>query len=91
MGCIEGLPKSRRNDTILVVVNKLSKHAHFLPFSHPFSAVEVAQIYFEHIYKLHGLPETIVSDKDKVFLNRFWTELFFLQKVALHMSIAYHP
>ena len=88
---IEGLPKSRGKDTILVVVDRLSKYAHFLPLSHPFSAVGVAQVYFEHNYKLQGLPRTIVSDRDKVFLNRFWIELFSLQKVALHMSMTFHP
>ena len=91
MDFIEGLPTSRGKDTIFVVVDRLSKYAHFFPLSHPFTTAGVAQIYFEHIYKLHRLPRTIISDRDKVFLSRFWTELFTLQKVALHMSTAYHP
>ena len=44
------------------------------PLAHPFSGAGVAQLYFEHIYKFHGLPKTIVSERDKVFLSRFWTE-----------------
>ena len=91
MDFIEGLPKSRGKDTILVVVDRLSKYAHFLPLAHSFSATTVAQLYFEHIFKLHGLPKTIVSDRDRIFLSKFWQELFSLLRVALHMSSAYHP
>lgn len=91
MDFIEGLPKSRGKGTILVVVDRLSKYAHFLALSHPFSAAVVAELYFEHIFKLHGLPKTIVSDRDKVFLSKFWQELFSLMRVSLHLSSAYHP
>ena len=91
MDFIEGLPPSRGKHAILIVVDRLSKYAHFLPLSHPFTAAGVAQVYFKHIYKLHGLPRTIVSDRDKVFLSRFWIELFSLQRVALHMFTTYHP
>ena len=66
---IEGLPKSKGKDTILVVVNRLSKYAHFLPLSHPFSAVTVAQLYHDNIFKLHWIPKTIVSDRDRVFVS----------------------
>ena len=88
---IEGLPKSRGKDSILVVVDRLSKYAHFLPLAHPFTAAIVAQLYFERIFKLHGLPKIIVTDRDRIFLSKFWQELFSLLKVALHMSSAYHP
>ena len=71
MDFIEGLPKSRSKDAIPVVVDRLSKYAHFLPLAHPFSAATVAQKYFEHIFKLHGLPKTIVSDRDRIFLSKF--------------------
>ena len=87
MDFIEGLPKSRRKDVLLVVVDRLSKYAHFLALAHPFSAV--AQVYFEHIFKLNGLPKTIVTDR--IFLSKFWEKLFSLLKVSLHMSSAYHP
>lgn len=88
---VEGLPKSRGKDTILVIVDRLSKYAHFLALSHPFTTAEVAQVYFEQVFKLHGIPKTIVSDRDKIFLSNFWTELFRFQQVALHKSTAYHP
>jgi len=87
---IEGLPKSRGKDTILVVVDRLSKYAHFLAVAHPFTAAVVAQLYFDHIFKLHGIPRTIVSDRDKVFLSQFWQEFFKLQQVSLHMATTYH-
>jgi len=54
---IEGLPKSKGKDTILVVIDRLSKYAHFLPLSHPFTAISVAQLYFDNIFKLHGVPK----------------------------------
>ena len=68
---IEGLLKSRGRDTVLVVVDKLSKYAHFLPLSHPFSAVTVAQLYFDNIFKLHGIPRTIVNDRIECLLVSF--------------------
>jgi len=91
MDFIEGLPKLKGKDTILVVVDRLSEYAHFLALSHPFSVAMVAQLYFEHIFKLLGLPKTIVSNRDTIFLSEFWQELFSLMRVSLHMSSAYHP
>ena len=51
----------------------------------------MAQIFLDTIYRLHGLPESIVSDKDKVFMSRFWKELFKILQVKLLMSTSYHP
>jgi len=69
---IEGLPKSYKRDVILVVVDKFSKYAHFLPLSHPYTALQVAQTYFNNIYKLHGLPSAIISDRDRIFTSALW-------------------
>ncbi|GJY42186.1 retrotransposon-related protein [Tanacetum coccineum] len=91
MDFIEKLPKSQGKTAILVVVDRLSKYAHFVALSHPFTAVQVAQVFLDTIYKLHGLPQTIVSDRDKVFISTFWRELFKLLQVKLTMSTAYHP
>jgi transposase InsO family protein len=88
---IEGLPKSNRFDTILVVVDKFTKYAHFIPMSHPFVALQVAQAYMDHIYKLHGLPDSLVSDRDRIFTSAIWRELFKLSNTRLLISSSYHP
>ncbi|WVZ77328.1 LOW QUALITY PROTEIN: hypothetical protein U9M48_025207 [Paspalum notatum var. saurae] len=91
MDFIEGLPKSKNHDTILVVVDKLTKYAHFLPLTHPYTAFTVAQVFVNHIYKLHGMPKIIISDRDKVFTSNLWQELFKLTDTTLNMSSSYHP
>lgn len=91
MDFIEGLPKSHGHDSILVVIDKFSKYAHFLPLYHPFTALSVAQLYFNNVYKLHGLPKAIVSDRDRIFTSALWKELFKLSGTDLLMSSSYHP
>ena len=91
MAFIEGLPKPASYNCILVVVDKFSKYAHFIPLSHPFTAFQVVIVYLQHVYKLHGLPKAMISDRDKIFTNNLWKELFKLLGTDLHMSSAYHP
>lgn len=91
MDFIEGLPRSRSANCILVVVDRFSKFAHFLPLFHPFSAPQVAQIFLDQVYRLHGMPTHIVSNRDKIFTSTFWRELFWLSNTSLCMSSAYHP
>lgn len=76
---------------MLVVVDRLSKYACFLPLKHPYMALEMAVVFVKEVVKLHGVPHSIISDRDKVFLNHFWTELFKLQGTYLRRSTAYHP
>jgi hypothetical protein len=66
---VEGLPKFANMDTILVVEDKFSKYNNFLALSHPFSAFSVAKLFLSNIYKLHGMPTFIISDRDKIFMS----------------------
>ena len=91
MDFIEGLPSSNKQDVILVVIGKFSKYAHFMALSHPFTALQVAQSYMNNVYKLHGLPAAIISDRDRIFTSSVWQELFKLTDTQLLMSSSYHP
>lgn len=73
------------------MVDRLTKYGHFIPLHHPFSAADLPQVYIDQIYKLHGFPSTIVSDRDKIFINLFWQSLFKLVGTKLHLSTSYHP
>lgn len=88
---IEGLPTSKGENCILIIVDKFSKYAHFIPLSHPFTALHVAKVFMDFVYKLHGLPTAIISDRDKIFTSAHWKEHFKLCQTELQMSTAYHP
>lgn len=75
----------------MVIIDGFSKFAHFVPLLHPFSAQQVAQLFLDNVYRLHGMPTHIVSDRDRIFTSTFWRELFRLAQVQRNMSSAYHP
>jgi transposase InsO family protein len=91
MDFVDGLPTSGGKNCIMVVVDRFSKYNHFVPLAHPFTALTVAKLFISNIYRLHGLPMSIVSDRDRVFTSQLWQELFRLSGVTLNMSSAYHP
>ncbi|TXG59010.1 hypothetical protein EZV62_016839 [Acer yangbiense] len=86
----KGLPISQGKDTISVVIDILTKYAHFLTLTHPFTANIVAKVFFDNIHKLHGIPTTITSDRDRIFTSTFWQGLFRLVGTKLCLSTAYH-
>jgi hypothetical protein len=90
MDFVEGLPKSRGKDVILVVVDRLTKYAHFIPLSHPYSVQKVADLFMENIIKLHGPPASIVSDRDKIFTSQLWKDIFAAFNTQLNYSTSHH-
>ena len=91
MDFITGLPKSEGKSVIMVVVDRLTKYAHFCALSHTFKTSIVSTTFMETIQKLHGNPKIIVSDKDPIFTGNFWTELFSCLDTELAHSSSYHP
>jgi len=88
---IEALPRVQGKTVILSVVDRFSKYCHFIPLAHPYTAESVAHAFFADIVRLHGVPQSIVSDRDPVFTSAFWQELMRLTGTKLYMSSAFHP
>jgi len=86
-----GLPSFQTYTVILVVVDRFSKAAHFGMLPTNFSAVKVAELFASMVCKLHGMPKSIISDRDPIFMSNFWKELFRMSGTKLRMSSAYHP
>eukprot|EP00253_Pinus_taeda_P015686 PITA_15686 len=92
MDFITGLPRTKKNhDSIMVVVDKLSKAAHFIPVQSTYKAVQITHIFMQNVFKLHGLPKVIISDRDVKFTSAFWRTLFAELGTQLNFSTAYHP
>jgi len=91
MDFIVGLPLYHDNTTILVVVDRFSKGIHLGMLVTNYTASSVALLFMEIMGKNHGMPKSIVSDRDPLFVSRFWQELFRLSETKLRMSSSYHP
>lgn len=89
------LPESRNRDgqfdSITVVICLLTAMVHLIPSRTNYNASQIAELVFEQIYKIHGLPRSIVSDRDVLFTSAFWSRLHRLIGTRLRMSSAYHP
>lgn len=91
MDFITGLPKSKGYEVILVIVERLSKYCHFLPLKHLYNSRSIFKVFTKEGVRLHGIPLSIVSDRDPIFVSHFWKELFKLKGTHLKMISAYHP
>jgi hypothetical protein len=92
MDLIVGLPNtSLRHDSIWVIVNRLTKTAHFLPVHTTYNVNKYAEICLDHIVRLHGIPKMIISDRGAQFVARFWEQLQHALGTKLIRSSAYHP
>ena len=91
MDFIEGLSISDGKDTILLVVDKLTKYAHFIGVKRTDSTKETVEAFCKNIYKLHGFPKIMVSDRDAKFKGNFWREFYKKIGITLNMSSFYHP
>ena len=92
MDFVVGLPRCRNgHDTIWVIIDRLTKSAHFLPIKNSDSLDKLAQLYVREIIRLHGTPVSIVSDRDHRFTSRFWPSLQNALGTKLHFNTAFHP
>ena len=89
MDFVTSLP--RTHDAIWVIVDRLMKSAHFLPVNVEDSLEKLAQLYVDEIVRLHGVPVSIVSDRDPRFTSRFWPSLQTALGTRLHFSTVFHP
>jgi transposase InsO family protein len=92
MDFIIGLPRTLSGyDSIWVIVNRLTKVAHFIPVKTTYSGPKLAELYMSRIVYLHGVPKKIVSDRGKQFTSRFWERLHETLDTQLCFSSTYHP
>jgi len=91
MDFIVDLPKSKSFDSIFVVVDRLTKMAHFVPCNKTITGKETTRLFLENVYKYHGLPNDIIFDRGTQFTSKFWQSLFKILQVKINLSSTYHP
>lgn len=85
------LPISDGQDSVMVVVDHFSKAAHFIPAQETWSAEQMATSFIREVFKLHGLPDKIVSDRGSIFMSKFWSSVLQQLQVSQAPSTAFHP
>ena len=88
---VTDLPESEGYTAIAVFVDRYTKMVHFAPCTKEVTAMEYAKLFIDHVFRLHGLPEVIISDRDPRFTSKFWRHLFDLLGTDLRFSTAFHP
>ena len=92
MDFIDGLPRTRRgNESIWVIIDHLTKTAHFIPIRSNRTAASLVEIYMREIVRLHGVPSSIVCDRDPLFASNFWKAFLESLGTRLNLSTTYHP
>ena len=81
----------QKHDSVWVIIDKLTKSAHFIPVRMDYSMGRLAKLYVEEIVRLHGVPLSIVLDRDPRFKSRFWKELQSALGTKLKFSTTFHP
>ena len=92
MDFVVGLPRSQQNhDAIWVIVDRLTKSAHFIAYSMTYPVERMNRLYLQYAVRLHGVPVTIVSKRDSQFTSEFWKSLQKAMGTSLNLSSAFHP
>ena len=91
MDFVTDLPLSKGYDSILAVVDRLTKMVHYIPCRKTLTAAGLADFFIRDIMRMHGIPESIISDRGTLFTSQFWSSLCFILRVRHRLSTAFHP